>query len=187
MDAGRSPMTLRPDPFAELGLTAAPDLTDDQVRAAWRATAAATLPGRPGGSRARYEAASAAYAVLRTAGRRAEAYAYLTAAPVPRLIRMISPVPAALRPPRVSPWRKALVLLGRIRHGRPGRLALRVLAAAVLAAALVAFLVTHPGAPAPIIAVGAGLLVGIASWLTLSARDDLAPLAAGDPDAPGDP
>src|SRR5215831_6367138 len=127
MDAGRSPMTLRPDPFAELGLTAA----------------AATRPDRPGdGNRARYEAASAAYAVLLTAEGRSQAYAYLTAAPAPRLVRMISPVPAALRPPRVSPWRKVLVLLGRIRHGRPGRLALRVLAAAAAA-----FLVTAPGPP----------------------------------------
>ena len=181
-------MTLRPDPFAELGLTAAPDLTDEQVRAAWRTTAAATRPDRPGGgNRARYEAASAAYAVLRTAGGRSEAYAYLTAAPAPLPIRMISPVPAALRPPRVSPRRKALVLLSRIRHGRPGRLALRVLAAAVLTAALLVFLVTHTGAPAPIFAVGAGLLAGIASWLTVSVRDDLALPAAGDPDASGDP
>jgi curved DNA-binding protein CbpA len=33
-----------PDPFTALGLTAGPDLTDEQVRAAWRALATATHP-----------------------------------------------------------------------------------------------------------------------------------------------
>jgi len=37
-----------PDPFAILGLPARPDLTDDQVRAAWRAIATACHPDRPG-------------------------------------------------------------------------------------------------------------------------------------------
>ena len=34
------------NPFAALGLPARPDLTDEQVRAAWRAIAAATHPDR---------------------------------------------------------------------------------------------------------------------------------------------
>jgi curved DNA-binding protein CbpA len=60
-------MTSAPDPFAVLGLPAAPDLSDEQVRAAWRAIAAATHPDRPdGGNPARYAAASAAYTTLRT-------------------------------------------------------------------------------------------------------------------------
>ena len=42
-------MTAQPDPFAALGLPARPDLSDEQVRAAWRAIAAATHPDRPGG------------------------------------------------------------------------------------------------------------------------------------------
>ena len=43
------------NPFAALGLPADPDLTDEQVRAAWRTIAAATHPDRPdGGDPARY-------------------------------------------------------------------------------------------------------------------------------------
>jgi hypothetical protein len=56
-----------PDPFAALGLPVRPDLTDERVRTAWRQVATATHPDRPdGGDPARYAAASAAYAILRT-------------------------------------------------------------------------------------------------------------------------
>ena len=82
------------NPFTALGLPARPDLTDEQVRAAWRAIAAATHPDRPdGGDPARYAAASAAYATLRTAWGRSEAYADLMsqAPPPARMLR---------RPPR---------------------------------------------------------------------------------------
>jgi hypothetical protein len=66
--------------FTALGLPERPDLTDEEVRAAWRAIAAATHPDRPdGGDVARYTAATAAYAQLRTAWGRSEAYADLTA------------------------------------------------------------------------------------------------------------
>jgi len=69
---------MNPDPFAALGLPARPDLSDEQVRAAWRSIAAATHPDRPdGGDLARYTAASAAYAQLRTPWARSEAYADL--------------------------------------------------------------------------------------------------------------
>jgi hypothetical protein len=48
------------NPFDALGLPARPDLTDEQVRAAWRAIAAATHPDRrDGGDVARYTAATA--------------------------------------------------------------------------------------------------------------------------------
>ena len=58
------------NPFTVLGLPTRPDLTDEQVRAAWRAIAAASHPDRPGGGNpALYAAASAAYAALRTPGR----------------------------------------------------------------------------------------------------------------------
>ena len=68
------------NPFDALGLPARPDLTDEQVRAAWRAIAAATHPDRPGGGDvARYTAATAAYAVLRTPWGRSEAFADLGA------------------------------------------------------------------------------------------------------------
>ena len=68
----------RDNPFAVLGLAARPDLTDDDVRAAWRRVAAATHPDRPdGGNVQRYTAAANAYAQLRTAWGRSEAYADL--------------------------------------------------------------------------------------------------------------
>ena len=55
------------NPFTALGLPTRPDLTDEQVRAAWCTIAAATHPDRPGGGNPeRYAAASAAYAALRT-------------------------------------------------------------------------------------------------------------------------
>ena len=47
------------NPFAALGLPVRSDLTDEQVRAAWRAIAAATHPDRAdGGDVARYTAAA---------------------------------------------------------------------------------------------------------------------------------
>ena len=78
------------NPFDALGLPARPDLTDEQVRAAWRAIAAATHPDRrDGGDVARYTAATAAYAVLRTAWGRSEAFADLALA-----VDDTSPLPA---------------------------------------------------------------------------------------------
>ena len=90
---GDPPMTAT-NPFAALGLPARPDLTDEQVRTAWRPVAAATHPDRPdGGDPARYAEASAAYAVLRTPWGRSEAYADLTASPA---------APSAARPRRLA-------------------------------------------------------------------------------------
>ena len=158
-----------PDPFTALGLTAGPDLTDEQVRAAWRAIAAATHPDRAdGGDPAAYAHASAAYAVLRTPWGRSEAWADLTAARnIIAFRHRVLPPPAPVATVSVSPWRALALLPARIRHGRPGRLALRILAAAALA-----LLVLHSGAGTPPIA---GLLVGIATWLILTSRGDLAP------------
>jgi curved DNA-binding protein CbpA len=68
------------DPFAELGLPALAELTDDDVRAAWRRIAAATHPDREdGGDPARFGAGAAAYALLRTSFGRGEALADLGA------------------------------------------------------------------------------------------------------------
>ena len=54
------------DPFAALGLPARNELTNEQVRAAWRKIAVATHPDRrDGGDVARYTAAASAYAQLR--------------------------------------------------------------------------------------------------------------------------
>jgi len=159
------------DPFTVLGLPASPELTDAQVRDAWRAIATTTHPDLPdGGEPARYAAASAAYAALRTPWARSEAYADLMdAAPS-------GPWPHDLQPPTtavlaagvaVSRWRGVLLVPARIRRGRPVRLLLRIAAAAVLA-----LIVLHTGAGTSAVA---GLITGIATWLVLTARGDLAP------------
>ena len=68
------------DPFAVLGLSARPDLSDDDIRAAWRRIAAAVHPDRAdGGEPARFAEAAAAYTMLRTVTGRREAYADLAA------------------------------------------------------------------------------------------------------------
>jgi curved DNA-binding protein CbpA len=64
------------DPFAVLGLPARADVTDDDVRAAWRRIAASAHPDREdGGDPGRYAEAAAAYAALRTSYDRGEALA----------------------------------------------------------------------------------------------------------------
>jgi hypothetical protein len=151
------------DPFAALGLPADPGLTDEQVRAAWRAIAAATHPDRSdGGNPARYAAASAAYAALRTAWGRSEAYADLIAqAPPP------ARPPARRRVPRSRLLRAVALVPARIWRGRPLRLIVRVLAAVLLAVA-----VLHAGAGGP---AEAGVVTGLGIWLALTMRADLAP------------
>jgi hypothetical protein len=160
-------MTSPPDPFAALGLPARPDLSDEQVRAVWRRVATATHPDRPdGGDPARYAAASAAYALLRTSWGRSEACADLAAAP-PLTGRVVGPAAGRFAAPWLSRWRAIALVPSRIWHGRPARLAARVVAAALLALA-----VTHTGAGSP---PAAGLITGIGIWLALTARGDLAP------------
>jgi curved DNA-binding protein CbpA len=99
------------DPFRVLGLPPHAGLSDDDVRAAWRRIAAATHPDREdGGDPARFGAAAAAYAALRTGYDRGEALADLG--------------------PRTRPAPR-----GRERAGaRLGVLAVRVLAAAAVSA-----------------------------------------------------
>jgi hypothetical protein len=151
------------DPFRVLGLPPRPDLTDDQVHAAWRRIASATHPDREdGGDPARFAAAAAAYTVLRTRFGRGEALADLTAPPVAARGGGRRSVTAPARDPR--PTRR---LWSRTRHGRPARLALRIAAALVVAVAAVAAAGPHPAAPA--------LVTGVATWLVLTARHDLAP------------
>jgi hypothetical protein len=88
------------DPFAELGLPALAELTDDDVRAAWRRIAAATHPDREdGGDPARFGAAAAAYVLLKTQFGRGEALADLGAAAAAGRYRRSR---AARRRPR--PW-----------------------------------------------------------------------------------
>ena len=152
------------NPFTALGLPADPDLTDEQVRAAWRSIAAATHPDRPdGGDVGRYTAAATAYAQLRTAWGRSEAYADLTADEpyIP------APAPALPARPGTGIIRTVRLVPARIRHGRPVRLLLRAIIAAVLS-----LLVLHlvPGQPS-----GPAVVTGLITWFVLTARGDLAP------------
>jgi hypothetical protein len=161
------------DPFAALGLRPSPGLTDDDIRAAWRRIAAATHPDRAdGGDPAAYRDAAAAYAILRAAWGRSEAYADLR---VGMPARDLPPPRAAPSHPRLSPWRAVVLVPSRIRYGRPGRLLLRILAAALLS-----LIVLHSGAGTPPIA---ALITGICTWLALTSRGDLAPPPAGNSDA----
>src|SRR6476661_7351823 len=103
-------MSTYPNPFAALGLPERPDLTDEQVRAAWRAIAAATHPDRPdGGDLARYTAASAGYAELRTPWGRSEAYADLADRPDGPVTAPIPVIPGDGDPP--PPWQPLLALV----------------------------------------------------------------------------
>ncbi len=141
----------RPDPFGVLGLRASDDLTDDEVRAAWRRIAAATHPDRAdGGYPERFALAAAAYTELRTSFGRGEARAaQATAAATPR------------REGRPGPS-----IAARIRSGRPVRLLLRLAAAS--AAGTIGVLAAGPeNAAAPALAVGA------LTWFLVTARADM--------------
>jgi hypothetical protein len=165
------------NPFDALGLPARPDLTDEQVRAAWRAIAAATHPDRPdGGDVRRYTAATAAYAVLRTPWGRSEAFADLAAAaddtsPLPA----VPPAPgfSADEPPFEAPVRPGRLLAAawqlpaRIRHGRPLRLLIRAAVAALVCLAVLALIPGQPAAPP--------LVAALITWFAVTVRSDLAP------------
>ena len=166
---------MNPNPFEALGLPARPDLTDEEVRAAWRAIAAATHPDRAdGGDLAAYTAASAAYAELRTPWARSEAYADVAerasragqepdTSPLPVIG---GPEPAAPPPPwqpLLAVWR----LPARIRHGRPLRLVIRGIVAAALSLLVLHRIPGSPAAPADV--------SGLVLWFVLTGRRDLAP------------
>lgn len=156
------------DPFSLLGLAARADLTDDEVRAAWRRVATATHPDRAdGGDPARFAEAAAAYTLLRTRFGRGEALADQVAARPGRR-------PAAGG--RLSRWGRLALpgrlgvpggLWPRLRRGRPAVLALRVAAAAAAGTAVAVIAGARPATPA--------LITGLLTWLLLTARHDLAP------------
>lgn len=191
----------RPDPFAALGLTARPDLTDDDVRAAWRRVAAATHPDRSdGGDPERFAAAAAAYTELRTRFGRGEAMADARTAPgrPPTAGRRS----AARRPSAQgsSAWRSAArrfsawrALARRSSASRPsarrgsrlvlpravGLLPARVrrgrpwrLALRILAAAAASAAAVAVTGSQP---AGPALITGALTWLLLTAWQDLAP------------
>ncbi len=152
------------NPFDALGLPAGPQLADEQVRSAWRDVAAATHPDRAdGGDPAAYAAAAAAYAQLRTPWGRSEALADIPSAsqeagPYGGLGAVARPAADRL-PVRGLP--------ARVRHGRPGRLAARTLAAIAVAVLAVTVCGGTPSAPA--------IITGCALWWARTARGDLAP------------
>ena len=164
-------MTTTPNPFEALGLPERPDLSDEQVRAAWRTIAAATHPDRPdGGDVARYTAASAAYAELRTPWGRSEAYADLADQAGDGPATAPIPVISGDEPPPVLLWQPLLTLTqvpARIRSGRPLRLAIRGLIGAGLALIVLQLIPGTPAAPADIL--------GLILWFVLTGRRDLAP------------
>jgi hypothetical protein len=152
------------NPFQVLGLPVRADLSDAQVRTAWRDIAAQTHPDRPdGGDVATYTAAATAYSQLRTGWGRSEAYADL-AVTEPHI------PPPATPPPRwpggsLGP---AMVLIpARIRHGRPLRLVARAVAATLLCLLVLALLPGQASGPA--------IVTGLIVWFFFTARADLAP------------
>lgn len=142
---------MRRDPFDALGLPSSHELTDDDVRAAWRRLAAATHPDRAdGGDPAAFALAAGAYSELRTRLGRTEALADLRTTPRRR------------RP--AGRW------LGRLwpaRPARPARLALRMAVAAGVSVLVVVIAGWQPATFA--------LIVGALTWLIRTARHDLAP------------
>jgi DnaJ-like protein len=153
-----------PDPFDVLGLEHRADLADTEVHAAWRRIASATHPDREdGGDPARFAEAAAAYTTLRTRFGRGEALADLAAPSRGQ----VGGRPGVMTRWGGRPLAAAARLPSRVRRGRPARLALRVLAALAVGAAAVLAAGPHPAAPA--------LGAGVATWLVLTARRDLAP------------
>jgi hypothetical protein len=152
------------NPFEVLGLPVRADLSDAQVRTAWKDIAARTHPDRPGGGDiTAYTAAAAAYAQLRTAWGRSEAYAdHATDQPY-----IPSPGASPAGPPGIGVLRALLLIPARIRHGRPVRLLLRALAAVLLSLLVLALIAGQASGPA--------VVTGLAIWFFFSARADLAP------------
>jgi hypothetical protein len=155
------------DPFAVLGLPARRDLTDEDVRAAWRRIAAVTHPDLDnGGDPVRYRAAAAAYDTLRTSFGRGEALADLGLSGYRGTTQtarhgMHRRDPRAWRAPSSGAATRLVGHVGRVPH---------VSRSAVLGTGIVAVAAIAVGAvgltPASI-----ALLVGAVTWLlTLCAR-----------------
>ena len=177
-------MSMYWNPFEILGLPARRDLTNAQVDAAWRAIAVATHPDREdGGDLARYTQATAAFAELRVPWSRSEAWADVVdqawaqgydgldedglpyTDPLPRV-----PFNPETGLPLVDPLAVLAQLPGRVRRGRPLRLALRAIIAAVLAVLAVRLIPGQPVAPA-----GPAAVLVLIGWFVLTGRHDLAP------------
>jgi curved DNA-binding protein CbpA len=186
------------DPFTALGLPARADLTDDDVRAAWRRIAAATHPDRAdGGDPGRYAVAAAAYTELRTRYGRGEAYADLAAgksrrrpdaraAPPPSRVAPAGTgserggpaaadpgadgQPVTRFPAAASPVAPRWAPAVLASRARRGRPAILALRVAIAAGISAAAFVIAGAQPA-----AGGVTAGLLSWLLLTARHDLAP------------
>jgi hypothetical protein len=165
------------NPFRALGLDAEPGLTDDDIRAAWHRVAAATHPDRAdGGDPAAFSAAAAAYSDLRTPFGRGEARADLA-----RRSASGRRHRHRHRPGRWPPWAApdgAIRALwhwrpggsagvsgrwaGRLRGGRPVRLAVLVAGGAGVSVLAVIIDGWQPASVA--------LIVGAATWVLAGAR-----------------
>ena len=149
------------DPFDILGLAGDADLTDDDVRSAWRRVAAATHPDRAdGGDPAAFAAAATAYTALRTAAGRREVVA-------DRRERAIGRTPSGRVPAQNTLVVRAAHAARQIRHGRPVRLAARLGATAAVGVLSVAAVGWQPASIA--------IITGALTWLLLTSRRDLAP------------
>ena len=103
------------NPFAALGLPPDPALTDADIRTAWRVIAAATHPDRPdGGDLARYTAASAAYAELRTPWGRRHPFMYASALPIALAIFFLWRPPHAFPPEAIAAYTLFLLIVLRL-------------------------------------------------------------------------
>jgi curved DNA-binding protein CbpA len=148
------------EPFAALGLDPGADLTDDDVRIAWRRIAAATHPDRAdGGDPEAFAIAAAAYADLRTAFGRGEIRAEALLSQPGSDVRRAALFFTAAGIPEVVARGAAAV-----RRSRPARLAVRAVAAA--AAATLGVLAAGPGPAGPALAAGA------ATWFLVTIRRD---------------
>ena len=142
-------------PFLVLGLAERADLTDDEVRAAWRRLAAATHPDRADhGDPAAFAAAAVAYALLRTAAGRHEALTDLRIGAVDRA--------PGDRVPGTALAHATVTLAARISRGRPLRLVVRLLAAAATSYLAVAAAGWQPAS--------AAILAGALTWLLVTSR-----------------
>jgi DnaJ domain len=152
----------RADPrefFGVLGLDREAELTDHDVRTAWRQVASRTHPDRDdGGDPDRFADAAAAYSVLRTAAGRQQARASSSAQRRPARTGITLPG-------LMSISRQLARGSGRRARGRPFRIALRlVIAGAAVAAALLA------AGSGP---TGLALVAGAITWVVLAIRRDL--------------
>ncbi len=154
-------------PFDALLLSASGELTDDDVRSAWRRIAAATHPDRAdGGNPPAFAAAAEAYTLLRTAAGRAEALGDLH-----------EPGGGSMPGGPVSHQKwlaSAAATAGwRVRQGRPARLAVRLLAAGAAGTVAVLAVGWQPAS--------AAVITGALTWLLVSGRADLASARPGRP------